>query len=324
MDAVAINFSISPRVLLALLEYQTGALSQPIPPMDDYPLGYVDSDYHGLYLQLVRAANFLNAGYYGWRTGGLTQIVHLDYTTERPDPWQTAATVAFQYYFSISSSLADYARATGSDGVKKVYNDLFGDPFAANIDLPHILANLRQPALALPFPPGETWSFTGGPHNGWGAAELRPWAAPDFAPATLGCAVSDHPVVAMADGIVARSEGGVVIEDLDGDGNERTGWIIRYLHIAPAGQALLGQSLKKGDVLGYPSCEGGDATGTHVHVARKYNGEWMPVDGAVPFTLEGWVAHAGATYYQGTLVHDNQTVTASFSPISARLIQAGQ
>jgi LasA protease len=95
VDAVAINFSISPRVLLTLLEYQTASLSQPIPPMDDYPLGYVDSDYHGLYLQLVRAANILIAGYYGWRTGGLTQIVHLDYTTERPDPWQTAATVAF-------------------------------------------------------------------------------------------------------------------------------------------------------------------------------------------------------------------------------------
>jgi hypothetical protein len=50
----------------------------------------------------------------------------------------------------------------------------------------------------------------------------------------------------------------------------------------------------------------------------------MPVDGAVPFNMEVWVAHAGVTYYQGTFVRDNQTVTASFSPVSARLIQAGQ
>ena len=64
---------------------------------------------------------------------------------------------------------------------------------------------------------------------------------------------------------------------------------------------MLGQWLKKGDPLGFPSCEGGNASGTHVHIARKYNGEWMPVEGVIPFNLEGWIAHAGEAAYQGTL-----------------------
>ncbi len=169
------------------------------------------------------------------------------------------------------------------------------------MDLPHIPANLQQPALVLPFPAGYAWSFTGGPHSAWGGAALRPWAAIDFAPPVPDCAISDVPAVAMADGVVARSEAGVVMEDLDGDGNERTGWDILYLHIASGhGEARLGQRLKKGDPLGFPSCEGGNATGTHVHIARKYNGEWMPVDGVIPFNLEGWIVHAGEAAYQGT------------------------
>ncbi len=323
IDIVATNFSISPRALLVLLEYQTGALSQPIAPSGPYPLGHVDENAAGLYRQLVWAANMLNAGYYGWRTGGLTQLVHPDYTTERPDPWQNAATLAFQYYFSLGSPTV-YAHATGPDGLRRVTLSLFGDPWTANMDLSHIPADLRQPALVLPFPVGYAWSFTGGPHSAWGAAALRPWAALDFAPPVHDCDTSSVPVVAMADGVVARSEAGVVVEDLDGDGNERTGWNILYLHIASAGEARLGQVLKRGDPLGFPSCEGGNATGTHVHIARKYNGEWMPVDSVIPFNLEGWIAHTGNAFYQGTLTRRDQTVTASSYSNAASLITAGQ
>ena len=323
VNTVATNFSISPRILLVLLEYQAGALSQPLPPAGDYLLGHIDPNAAGLYLQLVWAANILNAGYYGWRTGGLTQLIHPDATIEQPDPWQTAATVAFQYYFSMFSR-DEYARATGPDGLRAVYFTLFGDPWAANVDLPTIPVNLQQPALSLPFPVGYAWSFTGGPHSAWGAAALRPWAAIDFAPPVSGCSASDVPVVAMADGIVARSEAGVVMEDLDGDGNERTGWDILYLHIAAAGEARLGQKLKSGDPLGFPSCEGGTATGTNVHIARKYNGEWMPVDGAIPFNLEGWIVHTGDAAYQGTLTRGSQTVIAASPSNAASLIWAGQ
>jgi hypothetical protein len=63
-------------------------------------------------------------------------------------------------------------------------------------------------------------------------------------------------------------------------------------------------------MIGYPSCEGGRSTGTHVHVARKYNGEWLPADSAIPFTLSGWVAHKGSAAYKGTLSKGGLIVTA--------------
>ncbi len=38
--------------------------------------------------------------------------------------------------------------------------------------------------------------------------------------------------------------------------------------------------------------QGGEVTGTHVHIARKYNGEWILADGPLAFNLEGWITHA--------------------------------
>ena len=324
VDMVALDYSISPRVLLALLEYQTGALSQPVAPAGDYPLGDVDYNNAGLYLQLIWAANILNVGFYGWETGNLTSLTHPDGTLERPDPWQTAGTVAFQYYFSISTPIYEYTRATGPDGMARVYKSLFGDPFAANVNLPNILVSLQQPDLGFPFADGETWSLTGGPHAGWGTAALQPWSALDFGPPVSGCNPFNHPVVAMADGVVVRSETGLVMEDLDGDGNERTGWDLLYLHIATVGRDQVGQKLKRGDPIGFPSCEGGEATGTHVHIARKFNGQWMPADSVIPFDLEGWIAHNGSAAYFGYLTRGTAVVTACTCSDAASHITAGK
>jgi hypothetical protein len=61
-----------------------------------------------------------------------------------------------------------------------------------------------------------------------------------------------------------------------------------------------------------------------VHIARKYNGEWMLADGPVPFDLEGWVAHNGAQTYLGTLTRFSQTVSASSKSEGRSLITAGK
>jgi hypothetical protein len=47
-----------------------------------------------------------------------------------------------------------------------------------------------------------------------------------------------------------------------------------------------------------------------VHIARKYNGEWILADGALPFNLSGWIAHAGSKIYEGTLTRDNLVAVA--------------
>jgi murein DD-endopeptidase MepM/ murein hydrolase activator NlpD len=149
--------------------------------------------------------------------------------------------------------------------------------------------------MSLPFPSGHVWTYTGGPHTAWGQGD--PWAAVDFAPPSehSGCFVADADeyAIAIADGVVARVDTGVLVLDLDGDGDERTGWNILYVHLATPGKARLGEFLRVGDPVGYPSCEGGRTTGTHVHVARKYNGEWIPADGPLAFVMEGWVPHNG-------------------------------
>jgi LasA protease len=73
---------------------------------------------------------------------------------------------------------------------------------------------------------------------------------------------------------------------------------------------LLGTEVRQGDKIGYPSCVGGHSTGTHVHIARKYNGEWIMADGVIPFVMSGWVAHNGTREYLGTLTKGGAVVIA--------------
>ncbi len=311
---VAQNFSVSPRLLLALLEYHSQALSQSIRPADseEYPLDYADWQHKGVYLQLVWAANTLNNGYYGWRTARLSTINLLNGRSERFDPWQNAASVAFHYFYAQYLDEPAYSQAIGPQGLAEVYRNLFGDPW---VTPPHLPGSLRQPAFAMPFAPGLPWAFTGGPHTGWGQGD--PLSALDFAPpaAASGCTPSREWVTAMAAGVVARTDTGIVVLDLDegetpADGDERTGWVIFHLHIGSEDRVAAGSRLNVGDPLGHPSCEGGSSTGTHVHLARKYNGEWIPAAGTLAFNFQGWVAANGAEAYQGTLNRFGQVVTA--------------
>jgi len=310
VDYVAANYSISPRLLLAVLEYQGDALSQPEPPKEKYLLGFQRTYYESPYLQLVIAANTLNNGYYGWRGGMLTEFDLPDRTLTRPDPWQNAASVAVQYYFSRLHSGADYYASIGPDGLARTYKTLFGDPWLDSSTI--IPGSLQQPTLRFPFPAGHIWAYTGAPHTGWGSGQ--PFAAVDFAPAsdTHGCftVTKDLYAIAMADGLVVRSNLDGIIIDLDKDGDERTGWVLFYLHTATTGRITIGTEVKAGEIVGYPSCEGGSSTGTHVHIARKYNGEWVLADGPLGFNLEGWSTHSDGQAYKGTLTRGASTITA--------------
>jgi LasA protease len=326
VDYVAHYYSISPRLLLALLEYQSGALSQPEPPAgrEDYPLENEYWSHKGLFLQLTWATNQINNSYYSYRTLHLGPLQFKDGRMERYDPWLNAATVSLMNYFNTLYDYERYARAVSPDGFARTYRDLFGDPWQ---DLqPHIPGSLTQPQFLLPFEPGDVWALTGGPHTAWGTGE--PYAALDLAPPSksAGCVPSAVWATAVADGVVVRSETGQVMLDLDGDGDERTGWNVFYLHVGTEGRVPLGSVLKQGDPIGHPSCEGGSATGTHVHVARKYNGEWLPAEGIgggiLAFNLEGWIAHNGSLPYLGTLTRNAQVVVACTCSNARSFIQS--
>jgi len=313
VDYVATQYSLSPKLLLALLEYQGEGFSEPIldEARERQILG-LDSNYWvGVYLQLSLAANILNDGYYRWREGDLLEFELADGSLLRPDPWQNAGTVALQYFFSQILDERAFHYAIGPDGFAKTYAGLFSDPWGIE---PHIPGSLVQPELQLPYINDVGWAFTGGPHTGWGS--MAPWAALDFAPPSTvtGCYPSAMWATAVADGLIVRDGPGMLMLDLDGDGDERTGWVVFYLHVAERDRVSVGTFVNAGDPLGHPSCEGGRSTGTHIHIARKYNGEWMVADGTIPFVLSGWRPVRGDAPYKGWLVKDEVRILANTNP----------
>jgi len=319
VDYVGLNYSVSPKVQLALLEYIAGAFSQPnlTPSAERNVLGLSTNYWTGVYLQLSHASNLLNDSYYRWRSGDLLEFELVDGSLVRPDPWQNAASVALQHFFSQIMGVQEFHRAIGPEGFSLTYQTLFGDPWIVE---PHIPGTLRQPEMLLPFATDKIWAYTGGPHTGWGS--LEPWAALDFAPPSTvsGCFPSTVHTTAVADGLVVRDDTGLLILDLDGDGDERTGWAVLYLHIANEGRVPMGTYVQAGDPLGFPSCEGGRSTGTHIHIARKYNGEWIEADGPVAFVLSGWQPIRGEAPYKGWLVKDGVMVLASDNPDGRSMI----
>ena len=88
------------------------------------------------------------------------------------------------------------------------------------------------------------------------------------------------------------------------------GWALLYLHVDQSDRVQVGTDLQAGERIGHPSCEGGVSAGTHVHLARKYNGEWIPADQGIPFDLDGWVAGGLGNEYDGYLERAGSRIEA--------------
>lgn len=306
---VAQDYSVNPRLLLALLEYRSSWLTRADvdPSTYDYPLGLADPGHAGLYKQLTWAANQLNRGFYGWQVNAFPQWALADGSLVAASPAINAGTAGVQYYYAQLDDLASWQRDVGFEGVFTTYTRLFGYPFDYAIE-PLLPPGLAQPPMRLPFRQGASWSFTGGPHGGWDAGSA--WAALDFAPPgeSLGCVIADAWVTAVADGPILRAENGSVVQDLDGDGYEQTGWTVLYMHMASEGRVQPGAYLHAGDPIGRPSCEGGYSTAAHLHLARRYHGMWISADGGLPFNLEGWISSGSGIEYDGALTRNGVTI----------------
>lgn len=325
VERVSREFGVDARVLLAMLEYRSRLLTNRTASLEAglypvfAPVSLGDLGRTGLYRQLAWTADRLNAGYYGRKYRGLEILELTDGARYLLADGLPPGTAAIQHVFSKMLAEPEWLQAVSPEGLLATYRSLFGDPFNAPPEAP-VPANLVQPELALPIGEDETWYFTGGPHGGWGSGSA--WAAVDFAPpddpaeVDGPCYVSSHFVTAAAAGVVVWSDGGVVILDLDGDGNELTGWTILYLHIASQDRVVEGTELQPGNAIGRPSCEGGVSNGTHAHIARRYNGEWLPAScmectGSAtpppPMVLSGWqVVDLPGQEYQGYLVKGDE------------------
>jgi LysM repeat protein len=307
---VARNYSVNPRLLLALLEYQSGWVTNPDPFNTSYPMGLLDENHYGLYRQLTWTADTLNRGYYLWKVNALSTFVMSDGSVAPINPTINAGTAAVQYFFSELDDRATWEKDVSGTGLLLTYFVFFGNPFNFTIE-PLVSPSMTQPKMILPFGAKEAWYFTGGPHGGWDSGSA--WAALDFAPPgdnNGSCEASASWATAVADGLILRASNGAVIQDLDNDGYEQTGWVILYMHIASAGRVGQGEYLFAGERVGHPSCEGGVSNATHLHIARKYNGEWIAADGLIPFNLDGWVSSGDGREYDGFLTRGNVTIEA--------------
>ncbi len=313
VQLVALESSTNPRLLLAFLEYQSGWVHghPPGAESDAFPIGY-RSDDSGLYNELMITAKLLAQGFYGWREGSFVELSFLDRTSRRLDPTLNAGSVALMYLFAKISYPDVWEQHLDEEkSFLSFYEEMFGDYWMrADAVEPYLLSSAVQPELGFPFQPGERWSLTGGPHITWQTGTPR--GALDFAPITgePQCAVSEKWVTASAPGLVVRVSRSVVALDLDGDGDEGTGWVLIYQHIAEKDRVSLGTWLDQDDRIGHPSCEGGHSTGTHVHLARKFNGEWVGVDDPLPMVLSGWRAYAGEGRYEGILQRGEEIINA--------------
>jgi murein DD-endopeptidase MepM/ murein hydrolase activator NlpD len=312
IDLVATQYSIGPRVLLALLELKGGWVTNPVPSAQQqvYPLGYGGPDYwQGLYHQLILAADALNTGFYGWWYDDVWMVQTRDGVYIRYSEHLNAGTAGIQYALAKSSSNNEEFVLSLSR-FSQVYKQLFGNPFDYAVE-PLISPGAKALSLALPWQKGETWYLSGGPHSGWGT--LGALSAVDFVTGerNIGCQVSQGWVTAAADGLVILSEDGMVLQDVDGDGYMGTGWVILYMHMSSLDRVPVESHLSVGDRIGHPSCEGGVSYASHLHFARRYNGVWIAADDyRWPMTLSGWTAAPGSQPYEGTMTKGTQVKTA--------------
>lgn len=328
VERVSREYSVDARILLTFLEHFSGLVTQSsadneiqLYPLLDQPANS-PVDRTGLYAQVSWLADRLNQGYYGWKYRGEVILELLDGSRLFYAPALNAATVAVQHALGQMPRATEWRIDSSESGIYGTYADLFGDPFAEEyLTVP---ADLAQPELTLPFPRGETWRFTGGFHGGWGNGSA--WAAVDFTPPSgtqqAGfCDTSSFPATAIARGAIARLDEGLVVLDLDEDSNEGSGWTILYLHVDPHDSLIEGRLVEAGNIIGYPSCLGGFTTATHLHIARRFNGEWLPADcnrcpqgvSVPPFVMSNWkVVGLASQLYQGFMVNelDNRSAVA--------------
>lgn len=309
IDLVSRNYSVNPRLLIALLEYRSQWVTNTAPSNVDYAMGNYDDRYAGLYKQAAWAANNLNRGFYLWRANALSTLPLTDGTYVPLDPTINAGTAGVQYFLAQYNNRPVWDLDVSEFGFFLTYNLLFGSPFTYEIVSPQPPTPV-QPPMQLPIERGTVWSYTGGPHGGWDSGSA--WAALDFAPPGEGggCMAAPEWVVAVADGLIVRAGDGAVVQDLDNDGYEQTGWTVLYMHVAADGRVQPGTYLYAGENIGHPSCEGGVSNATHLHIARRYNGEWIPADGNVPFVLDGWVSSGNGIEYDGFLKKGAATIEA--------------
>ena len=315
----AVYFGINPQVLIVVLEAHAGVITDPnaqVPQRGFTQNGQSPSSLFG-YVQWL--SSDASHAFYARRYHESDEAVSLP----------SGETIAVPTKLNGGSYAIQTALALGlardqwdlwvlgsSPEFVRVFSDWFADPLLGN-DQSHDPALALTTGYSLPFPIGETWYYTGGPHNYVGgipgclsgSACPRPWSAVDIAqPEIIPCPGGSYPpnrwITATKSGTVVQSSQALVVID-HGDG-----WRTYYSHVSSADRRGPG-AIFQGDTLGHPSCEtepGGSTSGVHVHFASYQVGiGFVDISGSA---LSDWRIQE-STHYNGTMTRLGETRTAS-------------
>jgi hypothetical protein len=307
--------SVSPRVLLAVLEMRYGLVSG---SLDDTPQDEITSGIEGTAMDLSLAF------YEHLYTFGSRRPPDQALPASAPALSLESGEVA---QIPLESSSGSYAiaavLASGADGVAwaaqmspesstgfpGVFADMFPDanPLATTYAI-----NPPSPPpddlLQFPFPLGATW-YISGAHSWNGGDFPPPYSSLDmFLP---GGTCEDPPKsfsVAAADGIGYHPYDYQCWYEIDhGDG-----WTTSYYHLSgviDGGDVNRNQSVGRIDCR---TCAGGFATGPHVHFSLKYNGAYLDLEGV---KLSGWTVHVGDEPYDSGYLERDGNIRQPYSTV---------
>ena len=276
--------SISPRVLLAVMEMQSGIVTKPSKTALKRPFAGL-SVQQGFAAQLQDVADQLarrlysaapeQAGEFGLNTSAR----QLDFLFV-PAPLSESATTATQ---------ADNAAFTRS------YRQLFQQDFPQKVQsaVPQPLAGPANGFLQFPFPIGQSW-HVGGAHTNTGSGSY-PMSSLDLSQGGgWGSNQSGVWVAASASGSFKRHSS--CFAEVVHSG----GWSTTYYHLMNV-QYNTGANVSKNTRIANPAntkaqalCNGGASTGPHQHWSLKQNGSWIHLNGVY---LSGWqITATGSSY----------------------------
>ncbi|MEJ6476689.1 M23 family metallopeptidase [Pseudoalteromonas piscicida] len=251
--------SINPKLLLALMELQSGVISKPNADSLQAPFGELSQE-KGFDAQVKDVALNLSARYYAFQKlkeeGKAQKLIAVN-----------EATVA----------LADLTH-TSVDALLTVYQTLFnGESLAltANSDTSFSeqastqAASVASFSMSLPWPSGYAW-YSGGAHSNTGSG--YPYSSLDFNNGSGGWGSNTPWVQAAHSGTVTRySQCNIRV-------THSSGYSTQYYHMENL-QYNTGDVISAGAWLGrYANdkptalCQGGQSSGPHVHFSLLYNG----------------------------------------------------
>ena len=320
-------FSINPKIYLTLLEVHSHLISIPNAAITEDPFGLNNG---GFISQIEIVSNIMSDAYYLH----LYSYSPLPVSQRRLEPFVTpggatiyvapdtnAGTYAIiaglaainQQDISIilDNSQANgfyqtYVRLFGNDDPLDKTNHIYTPGEVGVLMTPDYL--LPQPAegevlgalaapdnlLQLPYLQGLSWQF-GGVHNTAGGTTFTDASALDFYPSgsSWGMNTSNMWVVASASGIPTRVSS-CYFKILHNDG-----WETTYYHLENTQfiSGLINQNDKIGVIANTEAeaiCNGGSASGPHVHFSLRHNGAFVAINGT---PLSGWYVHSGRYSY---------------------------